>query len=329
MFAEEAGSVASLILKEFLFVSIESEGNGIAVRIPLHRPLYSLTQVAQEAVPNPVTMLENLIFAYLEYIPIPVSDAIWAYYNFLPRYITDALPPYPRTAMVVGGTEILSFSGLVVRAPRSPCKLLLAAHGSHRLIMSHPQASAPAQLELKTPAATVIIKPDFEVLVNGQALGGSQQTIGNVRIVNTAKHIEVGCPLMRVIVAKAGEAVAVEASGWIFGRVAGLLGPNTGEIANDRLMPSGAAASNPRDLVAAWQEEPQCSTPEVPHAETTVGRLVQCEALLGIRSRCNPVVHPQPFISMCHTAHKACDAAHAYRTICSLRGVEEVFPMAC
>ncbi|XP_047488685.1 vitellogenin [Penaeus chinensis] len=328
-FAAEAEKVVSLMLNELLFVSMEREGNGVEVRIPLHRPLYSLTQVAQEAVPNPVTMLENLIFAYVEYIPIPVSDAIWAFYNFVPRYITDVLPPYPRTATVVGGTEILTFSGLVVRAPRSPCKVLLAAHGSHRLMMSHPQASAPAQLELKTPAATVMIKPDFEVVVNGQPLAGSQQTIGNVRIVNTAEHIEVGCPVMKVVVVKAGEAVAVEASGWVFGRVAGLLGPNNGEIADDRLMPSGAAASNPRDLVAAWQEDRQCSTPEAPRAETTVARLIQCEALLGIRSRCNPVVHPQPFIKMCHAAHKACDAAQAYRTVCSLRGVGEVFPLGC
>ncbi|XP_063602733.1 vitellogenin-like [Penaeus indicus] len=329
VFAEEMGRIASLILNEVVFVSMEREGNGVAVRIPLHRPLYSLTQVAHEAVPNPVTMLENLIFAYIEYIPIPVSDAIWAFYNLVPRYITDVLPPYPRTATVVGGSEILTFSGLVVRAPRSPCKVLLAAHGSHRLMMSHPQASAPAQFELKTPAATVMIKPDFEVVVNGQPLAGSQQTIGNIRIVNTAEHIEVGCPVMKVVVAKAGEAVAVEASGWVFGRVAGLLGPNNGEIADDRLMPSGAAASNPRDLVAAWQEDRQCSTPEAPRAETTVARLIQCEALLGIRSRCNPVVHPQPFIKMCHAAHKACDAAHAYRTVCSLRGVGEVFPLGC
>nr|ABB89953.1 vitellogenin [Penaeus monodon] len=328
-FAAEAEKIVSLMLNELLFVSVEREGNGIAVQIPLHRPLYSLMQVAQDAVPNPVTMLENLIFAYVEYIPIPVSDAIWAYYNFVPRYITDVLPPYPRTATVVGGTEILTFSGHVVRAPRSPCKVLLAAHGSHRLMMSHPQASAPAQLELKTPAATVMIKPDFEVVVNGQPLAGSQQTFGNVRIVNTAKHIEVGCPLMKVVVSKAGEAIAVEASGWVFGRVAGLLGPNNGEIADDLLVPSGAAASNPRDLIAAWQEDQQCSIPEVPRAETSVARLIQCEALLGIRSRCNPVVHPQPFIKMCHAAHKPCDAAQAYRAICSLRGVEEVFPLAC
>ncbi|XP_042892354.1 vitellogenin-like [Penaeus japonicus] len=329
VFAVEAERVVSLILNELLFVSIEREGNGIEVQIPLHRPLYSLTQVAQEAVPNPITMLENLIFAYLEYIPIPVEHAIWAYYNFIPRYITDVLPPYPRTAMVVGGSEILTFDGLVVRAPRSPCKVLLAAHGSHRLMMSHPQPSAPPQLELNTPAASVVIKPDFEVLVDGRPLTGSQQTIGNIRIVNAAKHIEVGCPLMKVVVAKTGQVVAVEASGWTYGRVAGLLGPNTGEIADDRLMPTGVQASSPRELVSAWQEDQGCSTPEVPRSETTVARLIQCQTLLGIRSRCNPVVQPQPFINMCHAARNACDAAHAYRTICALRGVEDFFLLTC
>nr|BAD98732.1 vitellogenin [Penaeus japonicus] len=329
VFAVEAERVVSLILSELLYVSIEREGNGIEVQIPLHRPLYSLTQVAQEAVPIPITMLENLIFAYLEYIPIPVEHAIWAYYNFIPRYITDVLPPYPRTAMVVGGSEILTFDGLVVRAPRSPCKVLLAAHGSHRLMMSHPQPSGPPQLELNTSAASVVIKPDFEVLVDGRPLTGSQQTIGNIRIVNAAKHIEVGCPLMKVVVAKTGQVVAVEASGWTYGRVAGLLGPNTGEIADDRLMPTGVQASSPRELVSAWQEDQGCSTPEVPRSETTVARLIQCQTLLGIRSRCNPVVQPQPFINMCHAARNACDAAQAYRTICALRGVEEMRPWAC
>nr|AAM48287.1 vitellogenin [Metapenaeus ensis] len=335
LIVEQADKIADFLLRELLFVSVEAESNGFELQIPLHRPLYSLTQVAQEAVPFPTLMLENLLWAYTEYIPIPVEDLIWAYYNFVPRHITemtDMLPPFPRVAMVVGGTEILTFDGLVVRAPRSPCKVLLAAHGrTHRLIMSHPQASARPQFELKTPEATVVIKPDFEVVVNGRPLSSSEETVGKLRIENIGEYIEVASPVMKVIVAKSGEVVAVEASGWLFGRVAGLLGPNNGEVADNLLMPNGEATPNPRELVAAWQEDQAVLHPEVSLVQrTSVVRVVECETFLGIRSRCNPVVPPTPIHGdVSPPPTDAWDAAKAYRTICALKGVEEVFPIAC
>nr|QXJ08928.1 vitellogenin [Penaeus merguiensis]QXJ08931.1 vitellogenin [Penaeus merguiensis] len=327
--AKTAEEAVNRFLEEILFFSVETGRDHAILFIPLHQPVNSLTQFAQQAVPNPVVTLQNLIWSYVDYIPIPVEHAIWAYYNFVPRHMKDLLPPYSRTAMVVSSTEILTFNGLVLRAPRSPCKVLLAAHASHRLMMSHPQPSAPPQIELKTPAATVVIKPNFEILVNGQPSRRSEETIGNVWIENKAEEIVVRCPFMKVTVAKKGEVVAVEASRWISGRVAGLLGPNNGEIGDDRLMPSGATASSPRELVGAWQEDQHCPTPELRPAETTTHRVIQCEVLLGFRSRCNPVVQPKSFIDICHVAQNPCSAAKAYRTICALNGVEEIFPLEC
>lgn len=307
---------------------MKAEGNQLKIEIPLYKPLYSVVQFIKDLI-NPYEIRKDFTWLIEGTLPYTLEDLIWMYYSLIPHRITDLLPPYPRTAMVVGGTEILTFDGLVVRAPRSPCKVLLATHGSHSIMMSHPEPSAPAQLELKTPDATVVIKPDTEVLVNGQPIRGSEETVGKIRIEKKAGEIVVGCPLMKVIVAKKGQVVAIEASGWTFGRVAGLLGPNNGEVGDDRLMPNGAEASSPRELVAAWQERKQCSMPEIPPAIATVARVIKCEALLSIRSQCIAVVEPEPFIRMCHAAQDACDAIAAYKTFCALKGVEEASPMPC
>lgn len=317
-----------MILEEFHVLNIVVKEKQLQIEIPLFKPVYSVVQYIKEVI-NPVGNIRDFIWVTENTLPYTVEDLIWMYYTFIPRQITDLLPPYPRTAIVVGGTEILTFDGLVVRAPRSPCKVLLAAHGSHTLTMSHPTPSGQPELELKTPAATIVIKPDFQVLVDGRAVTRPKETVGKIAIEIKSGRIEVGCPLLKAIVVKTGDVVAVEASGWTFGHVAGLLGANNGEVADDRLTPAGVEASSPRELVAAWQEDKQCSTPQVPRPETTITRVIECETLLGIRSRCNPMVSPKPFIEMCHTATNACAAVNAYRTICHLKGVEEPFPVAC
>nr|AAT01139.1 vitellogenin [Metapenaeus ensis] len=326
--AEEAEVLAETLLQDFHVFTVKSEGNQIKIEIPLQKPLYLVVQFIKETI-SPYANTRDVMWVIDSSLPYTLEDVIWAYYTFIPRHITELLPPYPRTAMVVGGTEILTFDGLVVRAPRSPCKVLLAAHGSHRLIMSHPEATARPELELKTPQATVEIKSDLQVFVNGQPMRRSEATIGQLRIENRAGHIEVACPLMKVIGEKAGEVVAVKASGWTFGRVAGLLGPNNGEIGDDRLKPTGEAASSPPELVAAWKEDRQCSLPEVAEARPTVARVMECEALLLTRSKCIPMVRAEPFIKMCHATRDACDAAKAYRTICAFKGVEEPTPFPC
>ncbi|XP_047488789.1 vitellogenin-like [Penaeus chinensis] len=326
--AVEANTLAEILLEDFHVLDIKTEENQLMIEIPLYKPLYSVVQFIKEVI-NPYEIRKDFIWLIDSTLPYTLEDFIWMYYTFVPQQITDLLPPYPRTAMVVGGTEILTFDGLVVRAPRSPCKVLLAAHGSHTIMMSHPQPSAPAEIELKTADATIVIKPDAEVLVNGQPIRGSEETAGKIRIEKNAEEIVVQCPLMKIIVSKKSEVVAIKASGWTFGHVAGLLGPNNGEIGDDRLMPNGAEPSSLREVVASWQERKQCSMPEIPHAIPTVARVMKCEALLRIRSQCIAVVEPEPFIQMCHAAQNACDAFTAFRTFCALKGVVETSPIPC
>ncbi|KAG7158179.1 Vitellogenin-like 5 [Homarus americanus] len=328
----ETMKLSRQFLQEINFASVEEGKTRIQMQIPLHTPLYSLTQVLQAAIPYPIVLPENLAWRYETYIPGPLRDVIWAYYSLMPRQLIDMLPPYNRTAMVVGDTEILTFDGAVLRVPRSPCKVVLAAYASNKLTMAHPQPSAPPQITLSTRTTTVTIKPDFRVDVNGQEMSSSQQTQGDVTIQKTPLEVNVTSPFITVRVFRERRIVSVNVSGWTFAHIAGLLGTYDGEVGNDWLMPSGIRAPSLQELVSSWQEDQHCQTPAISPVKPTrinVQRGVRCYALLGIRSRCYPLVDPDPFVKMCYAATDACDVAHAYRTICSSRGVEELFPISC
>ncbi|XP_042241489.1 vitellogenin-like [Homarus americanus] len=311
-------------------VAIETKEQEILLQIPLYRPVYSLTQVLQEMKLTPVYLLEKLAMVYDSFLPIPVNNLMWAYYSMMPRQLTDMLPPYNRTAMVVGDTEILTFDGAVLRVPSSPCKVVLAAYASNKLTMAHPQPSAPPQITLSTRATTVTIKPDFRVDVGGQEMSSSQQTQGDVTIQKTPREVNMTSPFITVRVFREERVISVNVSGWTFGRLAGLLGTYDGEVGNDWLMPSGIRAPSLQELVSSWQEDQHCQTPAISPvnpANISLQKKVQCHALLGVRSRCYPLVHPEPFIKMCYGARQPWDAAQGYRAICSRKGVELMMPL--
>ncbi|KAG7158176.1 Vitellogenin-like 2, partial [Homarus americanus] len=320
----------SRVIQEAILVSLEMREHEILLQIPLYRPVYSLTQVLQEMKLTPVYLLEKLAMVYDSFLPIPVNNLMWAYYSMMPRQLTDMLPPYNRTAMVVGDTEILTFDGAVLRVPRSPCKVVLAAYASNKLTMAHPQPSAPPQITLSTRATTVTIKPDFRVDVGGQEMSSSQQTQGDATIQKTPREVNMTSPFITVRVFREERVVSVNVSGWTFGRLAGLLGTYDGEVGNDWLMPSGIRAPSLQELVSSWQEDQHCPTPPISPvnpANTSLQKMIQCHALLGVRSRCYPLVHPEPFIKMCYGARQPWDAAEGYRAICSRKGVELMMPL--
>ncbi|XP_045611543.2 vitellogenin [Procambarus clarkii] len=336
----EADKFISRLLQEVNFISTKSDAGYSSAEFHLPKPLYSLTQFIQQAFPSPTKMLKNLIWSFDTYIPAPVQDVIWAYYASMPPYRTGSLsqyaayllPPFNRTAMVVSDTEILTFDGAVLRAPRSPCEVVLAAYKSNKLTMAHPQPSAPPQINFSTRSAKVTIKPDFRVTINGQEMSRSRQSVGDVSIQKTSQKVKVKSPFMAVEIFRHERVVSVNVSGWTFGHIAGLMGSYDNEVGNDWFTSSGRNASSLKELVASWQEDQQCPTPDISpydHSRTPAERIVECYSLLELRSRCYPLVHPGPFVKMCHAAHQPCDAAKAYRTICAWKGVKDMFPIAC
>nr|AHD26978.1 vitellogenin 2 [Pandalus japonicus] len=324
--------VLDKVVQMSLLSSVQIRGNHIEIQIPIRQPVNSLPQAWKFMSLNPIPVPENLMRLY-EAVTLRSTDyLVWGYYTLIPRHVTDLLPPFNRTAMVVDGSEILTFDGVVLRAPRSPCKVLLAAYKSHSLIMEHPQSSSSPQVTLKSTGVTVVIKPDHKVTVNGREVSGQEMTEGQVKVWKTSAEIKVLSPFMIVRVFPRNNVISVEVSGWTFGWVAGLLGTYDGEMTNDWATSQGSKASSLQELVRSWQEDQQCQTPSISFmsaSQTPALRSLQCQALLGIRSRCTPVVRPEPFIKMCHSSRSACDVARAYNAICSSKGVKDVFPLTC
>ncbi|XP_071528861.1 LOW QUALITY PROTEIN: uncharacterized protein [Panulirus ornatus] len=320
------------ILIESLLIKVDRERNHFEVRVPLPHPVYSLGQAVKILPSEPLSSLATIMRSQFSILPFSVNDMFWAYYTLLPRrVVTDQLPPFSGTAMVIGDTEILTFDGAVLRVPRSPCEVLLAAYNTTTLTMSHPQNSASPRITLITGRTNVTVQPDFTVIINGQAMTGAHKTVGNVTVNKTHQEITIISPYMTVRVMRILHVMSVNASRWTFGRLVGLLGTYDGEVGNDRMMPSGRKASNLQELVRSWQKDPLCHTPAVSPVSATVPpvqRVVQCLTLLEVPSRCYPVVPPGPFIMMCYGARNACDAAHAYWAICSTKGVHEIFSLS-
>nr|UWT50543.1 vitellogenin [Hippolyte inermis] len=322
---------AKNIVQTVLFLPIRIQGNQVQIELPLHRPVYSLPQAVSYVSLNLVPTVDSALWSLEPVMPIQIDNLVGAYYSYVPRHVRYLLPPYNRTAVVADGTEILTFDGAILRAPRSPCKVLLAQYKTGSLVMQNSQATQLPHFFMKVSSVAVEVKPDFKVFVNGQEVSGDQQ-VQDVKVHKTAEKIEVLTPFLSLRVYKQSLTATVEASGWTFGRVAGLLGTYDGEMGNDWMTPSGSRASSLQELVRAWQEDQQCQTPSVTPVnllQVPVQQILRCNALLGARSRCHPVVRPEAFVQMCYPSRNACNVARAYSAVCSTKGVKDVFPLGC
>nr|WRM33325.1 vitellogenin 3 [Palaemon carinicauda] len=324
--------VVNKVIQSSLLSSVQIRGSHVEIQIPLRRPVNSLTTAWNNMLINPIPVPEN-VFRIYETLSLRSTDyLLWSYYSLFPRHVSDLIPPFNRTAVIVDGTEILTFDRAVLRAPRSACKVLLAVTKSFSLTMENPPSSPSPKVTFKVHDTIVVIQPDHKVTVNGREVSGEEETAGPVMIKKTQEKIKVMSPYMILRIYPRNGVITAQVSGWKFGRVAGLLGTYDGEMANDWLTVHGTRAANLQELVKSWQEDQSCQTPHVaPLSEVAVPplRYIQCKALLGIRSRCNPLVRPDPFIKMCLTAKNACDVAKAYNAVCSARGVKDIFPLAC
>lgn len=326
----ELEDVIGGLLEEINLVSVRTGQNSFGLKMSLHKPIYSLTQVFQETLPYPVVMWESLIWRLDTYIPDSVKNWIWGYYVLLPNHYVELLPPFNRTAMVISDTEILTFDGAVLRVPRSQCKVLLTSLPEKvDVYMSHPSSSAPAQITVQTPAVKAVIKPDFSVEVNGQPVT-SKTTVGDVTIQPGPSDVTMVSPYLGIQVYKERRVIAVNVSGWAFGKVLGLLGTYDGELANDWRTKSGRNATSYQELVHSWQEDSECQTPSIlPGTKYNLAAEARCHTVLGIRSLCSPLVSEKPFIKMCYASHSPCDLAYAYRKLCAKRGIKSLFPIVC
>nr|WRM33326.1 vitellogenin 4 [Palaemon carinicauda] len=317
----------SRLVQQLTLFSLEVGNNEAQLQLPLNKPVYSLSQFVQRL--SLSELLENALFSYYVSIPSPVSELIWDYYNFLPRRVSDLLPPFNRTAMVIGDTELLTFDGAVLHLPRSKCEVLLVSYLLNELTMEFPEEDRQPQFTMTVSGTKAVIKPDQSIFINGRPVMQNHHTEGPISISKTNLEVALTAQFLTLHVSRASRMASLEISGWAFGRVGGLMGTYDGEVGNDWIMPSGAVATSMQQLVSSWQEDQACETPNIAAVNPTFSRVIRCNAMLNIRSRCSSVVKPDLFIQMCYGAYDACDAARAYRTLCTEKGVLALVPMGC
>lgn len=288
----------------------------------------------QKVTLTPLTELRDMLWAYDSHANIPTNKLLGLYYSLSePPSWRDVLPPWNRTAMIVGGTEILTFDGAKLRVPLSTCEVILATFAGNKITLSHPVPDARPQVTVATPGYVIMVKPDFHVLLNGRDIGQGEFRFGEVTIMAYDPLITIELPLVRVELFGNQQVVNINAQGWTYGHLAGMLGTFDGEAGNDRLMSTGIRAPDLWHQVKSWQEDQHCHTPRVAPVNKLsikeVERVVHCYPLLGVWGRCNAVLRPDPFINLCHHSRNPCDAAEAYRALCGTLGVPPLFPRGC
>lgn len=322
--------VISMIEKASL-VSVRSEESHVTYRLPLHKPVYSLSQALQGAVPYPSVVVANIMWFQDTYVPQPLQNLIWSYYNLTPRRL---LMPYNSTAMVVADREILTFDGTVLRAPRSRCKVLLTSiPGVARVSMSHPQPTSPPEIIFQAGHTHASISPDLSVKLNGQPVSSGEKTVSPVTVIVTPQHIMMESPLLGITLLKEARVLMVNVSGWVFNHTQGLLGSYDGEMANDWYTRQGRNASSVQELVRSWQEDASCSTPTSSQALQQIGftitRPVECALAFETMWACHSVVDMKPFLEECRTGPSVCSALKPYRDTCVARHVRFLPPINC
>nr|WEU75131.1 vitellogenin 4 [Macrobrachium rosenbergii] len=322
-----AKTFVARLIQQLTFFSLDVRNNEARLQLPLSKPVYSLSQLAQRA--SLSELLQSIVFSYYVAIPPTLSELIWAYYNFLPHQVSDLLPPFNRTAMIVGDTELLTFDGAVLHLPRSECEVLLVSYPLNELTMEFPEEDKPPQFTMTVSGTKVVVKPDQEVFINGRLVTHNHYTEGPISVSRTHLEVAISSQSLSLHVFRTSRMASLEISGWAFGRVGGLFGTYDGEVGNDWMMPSGAMATSMQQLVSSWQENQACETPNIAAVNPSFSRMVRCNAMLNIRSRCSSVVKPDLFVKMCYAGYDACDAARAYRTLCAERGVLALVPMGC
>ncbi|XP_064098327.1 vitellogenin-like [Macrobrachium nipponense] len=327
-----ADSIVSRVLQETVYLTVRNHPGYMEIEIPVREKLYSLSQLLQEAWPYPSRTIQNLIWNYDTYMIQPVRKLIQIAYSPGIGHLRRYLPPFNGTAMLIGNNEVLTFDGVRFRIPKTPCDIKLVDAMRTRLFFKHQvherYPTVTVSHRIRSTLYTVIIHPDFKVTLNGQNVGEHSEMRGLV-IENTQDHVRVTTTYLSLYMPKNMRILEVQASGWGFGVTAGVLGTFDGERGNEWIMPTGAVANTVQEFVTSWQEDHSCQTPAIEPVDVPVSRMVSCHTFLGMRSRCNPLVDPGPFIQMCREAENLCEPVKAYRHLCSERGILEPYPQPC
>nr|WEU75132.1 vitellogenin 5 [Macrobrachium rosenbergii] len=328
----EAGYQSADADQEPQYFSLMMKPNHIKAEIPLYQPVSSLAQAGKHVIFRPNLVPEGVLSSY-EWLILPFID-LWTNPNYSEanKRVSGLLPPFKKTAMVIDGTEILTFDGAVLRAPHCDCNVLLASYKDNSVFMKASNIYPLPYVNIKTKDATITIEHDGRVTFNGRDITESQFSEGDIKISRTQNEVEVVLPVLTFRFDRVGNTISVEVNPWTFGQVSGLLGSYDGEMANDWNTPRGSRASSLQELVNSWQEDQGCQTPEVEPMNTShvsPMKILQCNILLGAHTHCNSEVPLDSFMKICHACDDACHAARAYQSLCYKMGSREPLPVTC
>nr|AAU93694.1 vitellogenin [Charybdis feriata] len=340
----------SQVVQSLVTIAPEPGVYHVGIQIPLYRPIYSLTQLVNMTMQSPPTLTQKILLSAESFRPIPVTKIMETYYDWVPRNLSTLPLSLNRSALGVSDTEILTFDGVLLRMPRSPCKVLLGPDGGSRytwsrmlahpvrcycfwadvvpVYMSHPQPSQAPGVPLQGGSTKAIMKPNMEVNVNGRPVHG-RQTVGDVVVKVSPDRVALVSPILGVQFMKQEHVVMVNASTWVFNHTRGLLGLYDNERANDRMMSNGRNASSLHDLVNSWQESPSCPTPSISPVDPTrvpLKERVLCDFLFFQMKPCMPVVSHKPFLQSCRIHSRPFEVAGSYHSLCRAQGV--MFPLS-
>ena len=309
------------------------------------------------------------------------NNSIWSlYYGLKPlSEPQNLLPPFKSHALLIGSSHIITFDRNFVTLDKSQfletASRVLDESCSH--LLAHDFIDNRFSFILKSSTSTdqgknflsksLVVRTGEDVVeielgtTKGSVKAGKNTTstlpasfgdllvtreLNIITVMSSKRGFEVRCNLEF-------DVCVIELSGWLFGKVAGVLGTMNNEHFDDLTKPDHTISTDSDDFTDSWKIDNECPK-EAEEQETsevqdkfTENLRKTCEMFFNQKTSyfatCFTIVDPDPFYSMCLSLGKlpryqltgdnlekaGCTSGMAYIESCSIQGVPLRIPDTC
>ncbi|KAK4871612.1 hypothetical protein RN001_015736 [Aquatica leii] len=285
--------------------------------------------------------VENLISIQKHHL----SDIVNAIKSYIGESSQSLLsPPTNNIAMIIGDYNFITFDKKYFSFKGNCSYVLTAEFVTNSFGVEVNYELFQKYVMIKTPQATLKVFSNSTVLQNNvlaslPLINGSLIAIQeyNEIIVDYGKGLKVICNLYY-------NYCTIQLSGWLFGKVGGLLGTLDNDVSTDFNLPGGSKASDLEQFIQGWQvgkchsyDEVKNLTSISPLSITLFETLCQLffSNVNSPLASCFSIINSSPFYDICVKDMKniknptMCSSIAAYRARCKYSSVEVIMPEMC
>jgi len=285
---------------------------------------------------------------YRKYIP-KTDYNIWDYfYMYRPSAdVRNWLPPFKGYASILGNSHFVTFDHKIYDFVGS-CSYMLThdfVYKTMSLIVNY-EGGKRKSLTVISNDKQIEIFPDYKVTIDGHQTEVPIQ-FKNTSVIRTGSEIRVHNEKgFTVTCNMVTELCRFNVSGWYYGKMAGLLGTYTNEMADDFTKPDHTVTDDVDEFARSWQIGSYCRPTRTFAIQPlqTGAAAEKCKTILEAETsqfrHCFKIIPPKKYLEMCLKDisavynddvinDKICSVSSLYVTNCKMHGVPIRRPKFC